>query len=197
MNRFGAMHPRIKPIATPIKMVGPALTVRTRPADNLMAHYATHIAMPGDVLVIDAGGLETNSIWGGLMTHTAKKKGLAGVVIDGAVRDSATIRQLGYPIFARAVSPMNGHKDGPGEVNVIIQCGGVQVKPGDIIVGDDDGVVVVPREDAEIILEKALGFAAKTEKRTKEIQSGSKLVPTEYFKELEEKGIIPKGSTSA
>jgi len=192
MNRFGAMNPKIKPLATPMKMVGPALTVRTRPVDNLMVHYATHIAQPGDVLVVDAGGIEDHSIWGGQMTHTARKKGLAGVVIDGAVRDSAEIRRMGYPVFARAISPMDGHKDGPGEVNVIIQCGGVQVKPGDIILGDDDGVVVIPKEQAKEVLEKAVGFAAKTEKRIKEIESGVKLVPTEYFKKLEEGEVVPR-----
>jgi regulator of RNase E activity RraA len=190
MGRFGAMESEIKPLFGGVRMVGPALTVKTRPGDNLMCHKANSLVEDGDIMVIDAGAYTRVAVWGELMTLIAKAKGCAGIVIDGAVRDSARIKEIGFPLFARAIAPCVGHKDGPGEINFPIQCGGVQVEPGDIIAGDDDGIAVVPAKDAKLILKKAKEFEAKGVKRRKEIESGGPLVPDFVDKTLREKGVI-------
>ncbi|MCS7094451.1 MAG: 4-carboxy-4-hydroxy-2-oxoadipate aldolase/oxaloacetate decarboxylase [Thaumarchaeota archaeon] len=148
------MDPEIKPIAQDVKLVGPALTVNSYPADNVTVHRAMALAKPGDVIVIAASGL-LGVMWGGLMSYQAKRQGIAGVVVDGSVRDVAEIRRMGFPVFARHVSPIGSSKMHPGSINVPVICGGVLVKPGDVIVGDDDGVVVVPREIAAEVLQRA------------------------------------------
>ncbi|SNT48654.1 RraA family protein [Rhodococcoides kyotonense] len=126
------------------KMIGPALTVRTRPGDNLLVHKALSMIEPGDVLVIDAGGDLTNAIIGEIMVTAAVAKGLAGLVVYGAVRDAAALRAGSLPVFARGVTHRGPYKDGPGEVNVPINLGGMIIEPGDLVLGDADGVVSVP-----------------------------------------------------
>lgn len=134
------------------RLVGAALTVKTRPGDNLMVHKAIDLAEPGDVIVVDAGGDLTNSIVGEIMLRLAQKRGVAGFVIDGAIRDTAAFRDDTFPVYARGVTHRGPYKDGPGEINVPVSVGGMIVHPGDIIVGDEDGLVAVPLQEAETLL---------------------------------------------
>jgi regulator of RNase E activity RraA len=127
MGRLGSMDRSIKPIDKGIKVVGPAVTVKLRPGDNPMAHQAIAIAQPDDVIVISAHGNTTNAPWGEIMSLVAQKGGIAGLVIDGAIRDTAAIIKLSFPVFAKASIPTGCDKDGSGEVNVPISCGGCPV----------------------------------------------------------------------
>jgi RraA family protein len=129
-------------------MIGSALTVRTRPGDNLMVHKAIDLAEPGEVIVVDAGGDLTNAIIGEIMTTLAQSRGVAGFVIDGAVRDVDALAASDFPVYARGVTHRGPYKDGPGEINVAVTVGGQVVAPGDIVVGDGDGVLAVPRSEA-------------------------------------------------
>jgi RraA family protein len=154
MNRRACLDARIRPMnGSPL--LGTAITLKTAPGDNLLLYTAIELARPGDVILVDAQGGLSNAIVGELMLVWAQTKGLAGIVIDGAVRDVATIKELKMPVYASGVSPNGPFKNGPGEVNAPISCGGVVVKPGDIIVGDADGVVVIDPLDAEDILAKS------------------------------------------
>jgi len=134
----------VRPISTGCKMVGRAVTVRTYPGDWAKPVEAIDVAEPGSVVVIEAGGTPP-AVWGELATHTCVQKGLAGVVIDGAIRDTAVIRELNFPAFARHITPNAGEPKGMGEIGVPIVISGVRVCPGDWVIGDDDGVIVVPR----------------------------------------------------
>lgn len=187
LGRFSAMHYSIKPVAPNMKMAGTAITVKIRPCDNLLIYKALEIAQPGDVLVIACYEYETNAVWGDLTSMIGKAKGLAGVVTDGMVRDIKGLREVGLPIFARGLTPNSPQKDGPGEINVPVSCGGVIVNPGDILVGDEDGVVVVPKADAEAVIERTRGILAKEEKTVADIQAG-RLIPDWVNKTLAEKG---------
>jgi regulator of RNase E activity RraA len=151
-NTFDA---RVKPIYAPMEpLCGTAFTVKARPGDNLLATKAIHMAQPGDVIVI-AGSYDMSiSVWGGVMSTIAKKKGIAGVVTDGLVRDVAETRQVGLAVFSIGLTPAGPTKEGVGQINVPISVGGVIVNPGDIIVGDEDGVVVVRKEEAEEVLKR-------------------------------------------
>ncbi|HHY46137.1 MAG TPA: 4-carboxy-4-hydroxy-2-oxoadipate aldolase/oxaloacetate decarboxylase [Firmicutes bacterium] len=189
MNRFRVMDPAIKPLSPGTRVAGPAVTVMVRPADNLMLHKAIDLAKPGDVIVVDTGGNVNNAVWGELMTLAALKKGIAGLIVDGAVRDAEEDRRLGFPIFARAVTGRGGDKDGPGEVNFPISCGGVVVEPGDIVIGDDDGVVVVPSGNAEEVLNMARSKMALEVKRKEAIANGV-IIPPWVDNVLKEKGIM-------
>ncbi|HTJ95362.1 MAG TPA: RraA family protein [Pararobbsia sp.] len=137
-----------------VVMCGPAVTVRIRPGDNLMIHKALMMVQPGDVLIVDGGADDTQAVMGGLMRTTCIARQLAGVVVDGAIRDLAEWAEGGMPIYARAHTTRGPTKEGPGEINVPIVCAGLAVLPGDIIVGDADGIVAVPAADAERILRK-------------------------------------------
>lgn len=145
MNRFNAMHHAIKPLGPGMALAGPALTVRLRAADNLFLIKAALMAQPGDVLVVDVGGDCSNAVMGDVIARLARARGIAGIVVDGAVRDLASCLDVGLPVFARCITPAGPDKDGPGHINGAIACGGLSVRPGDIIVGDDDGVVVLPQ----------------------------------------------------
>lgn len=129
-------------------MLGTALTVRTAPGVNLLVHAALDVAQPGDVLVVDGGGDLSRAIAGELMAARALILGVQGFVIHGAVRDAAGFRRRAFPVYARGTTPAGPYKESPGEVNVAIGCGGVVVHPGDIVVGDEDGVAMVPRGPA-------------------------------------------------
>lgn len=142
-------------------LCGPAVTVRVRPGDNLMIHKALMMVQPGDVLVIDGGGDVSQALVGGLMRTTCVARKLAGLVIDGAIRDLCEWAEDGMPIFARAHTHRGPSKDGPGEINVPISCAGMAVLPGDLIVGDADGVIAVPAADAADILQRSLAHLAK------------------------------------
>ncbi|MDP4023577.1 RraA family protein [Methylobacterium sp. NEAU 140] len=151
MNRMAHGGPRLRPLHAGGGMCGAALTVRQRPGDNLLVHAALNRAKAGDVLVVDAGGDLTNAIMGELMLSHAQKIGVAGVVINGAVRDFGWIRANPFPVFAAGVTHRGPYKDGPGEVNATIAIDGMVIEPGDLIVGDDDGFVCVPFDQTEAV----------------------------------------------
>jgi regulator of RNase E activity RraA len=130
------------------RVAGPALTVRTRPGDNLVVHRALDLAEPGDVLVVDAGGFDERAILGEIMGRYAAARGLAALVVDGAVRDAEGLAAGRVPVFARAINHLGPYKDGPGEIHGPVQVGGTVVRSRDVVVGDGDGVVVLPHERA-------------------------------------------------
>ncbi|AIF53485.1 RraA family protein [Pelosinus sp. UFO1] len=151
MNRTSCMDARIRNMnGTPL--LGTAFTVKSRPGDNLMLNKAIDMAASGDVIIVDTAGETGNAITGEMMITWAQQRGIAGFIIDGAVRDAGVIRKMTFPVYAAGVTPKGPYKDGPGEINVSISCGGVVINPGDIIVGDEDGVVVIDPKDAPEIL---------------------------------------------
>lgn len=155
MARMSAGGARLRPMHAGAVMAGPAFTVRTRPGDNLMVHKALDLAEPGDVIVVDAGGDLTNAIIGEIMVAYAERRGLAGMVIDGAIRDSATLRVGDFPVFAAGITHRGPYKDGPGEINVSVALGGMLIEPGDLVVGDADGLLCLPFDHAATILDAA------------------------------------------
>jgi regulator of RNase E activity RraA len=187
MDRLGAMDYRIKPLDPSSRLCGPALTVRTRPGDNLMVWKAIDLAQPGDVLVIGTYGFTTTSTFGENVVKAAKAKGVAGFVCDGMCRDASGIRATGLPAFVLGCVPSSPSKDGPGEIGGSISCGGVAVHPGDVIVGDEDGVVVVPMGDLATVGERLSAIAAKEVRMQADIDAG-RLVPGWVDEVLREKG---------
>jgi RraA family protein len=173
MERLYAGGAMLRPMHNGTKLCGPAFTVRTSPGDNLLVHKAIDIAEPGDVIVVDAGGVNDNAIIGELMSARAEQRGVAGMVIWGAIRDSAELRQGSFPVYASGVTHRGPYKNGPGEINVAISIGGMTVNPGDIVVGDADGLVAIPQDQAEGILASAKAILAKEEKSMKEIKAGT------------------------
>ncbi|WP_294240502.1 RraA family protein [uncultured Sphingomonas sp.] len=155
MSRMTSGGASLRPMHAGGVLAGPAVTVKARPGDNLMLHKALDIAEPGDVVVVDASGDLTNALIGELMTAYAESRGIAGIVIWGAIRDAATIRANAFPVFAAGVTHRGPYKDGPGEVNVPIAIEGMVIRPGDLLLGDDDGLVCVPIADAEQVLKTA------------------------------------------
>jgi len=175
MNRQGVMHSRIKGVFKGIRMAGPAYTVKNQIRENLMSHYALKHAEPGDVLVIDNGGYLEAAGWGELMTLAARIKGLAGVVVDGGVRDSAVLEAMRFPVFSARITPKGTIKHMPGAINGPVVCGDLPVHPGDILVGDDDGVAVVPLGRAEAVLEQARAIQIKEKGLRERINKGESL----------------------
>jgi len=173
MSRMTAAGARVRPMHQGGAMAGVALTVKTRPGDNLMIHKALLLAEPGDVIVVDAGGDLTAALVGELMLSHAIAIGIAGVVINGAVRDYGWIKSNNFPVFAAGVTHRGPYKDGPGEINVPISVGGMVVNPGDIIVGDDDGFVAVPQSDAAELIKMAKKKLADETASLKAIAKGT------------------------
>jgi regulator of RNase E activity RraA len=165
MSRMTAGGPTLRPMHDGAYLSGPAFTVKTRPGDNLMIHKALDLAEPGDIIVVDAGGDLTNSLVGELMTGYAAKRGLGGMVINGAIRDSAILRAGSFPVYAAGVTHRGPYKDGPGEINLPVAFGGMVVHPGDLIVGDADGVLCIPYDEVESI------YAAVREKMAAEAKT--------------------------
>jgi RraA family protein len=155
MSRMTHGGPRLRPFHSGGVLAGPALTVKQRPGDNLLVHAALNRAERGDVLVVDAGGDLTNAIMGELMLAHARQIGMAGVVIYGAVRDYGWIRKNDFPVFAAGVTHRGPYKSGPGEINGTIALEGMVIQPGDLIVGDDDGVICVPYDDTKTVYDAA------------------------------------------
>src|SRR6476659_9656557 len=151
-GRRGALHGRIAALRPRMKLAGPALTVEVRPGDNLMIHAAIALAQPGDVLVIDGKGDQTAALMGTIMMTACKQLGIAGVVIDGAVRDSLEIDEMDFPVFSVGTNPNGPTKNVGGRIGHPVSIGGVTVHPGDFVIGDGDGVVVVEREKIEALL---------------------------------------------
>jgi regulator of RNase E activity RraA len=189
MGRFNFIDAAIQS-RTGRSLHGLAVTVRCRPGDNLMVHKALELAAPGDILVVDTCGNTTNAVFGELMCHTAVACRLGGIVVDGAIRDVSGIGKLGMAAFSRSVCAGSCDKDGPGEVNVPISCGGVVVMPGDVVVGDEDGVAVVPRESALQVLEGVAALIEREHKRVAEIKSGTVFKP-DVDATLRRHGVIP------
>lgn len=169
MNRMAHGGPRLRPLHAGGVLAGVALTVKQRPGDNLMVHAALNRAKAGDVLVVDAGGDLTNAILGELMLAHAQQIGVAGVIINGAVRDSGWIRANSLPVYAAGITHRGPYKNGPGEVNVTIALDGMVIQPGDLIVGDDDGVVCVPFDQTEEV------FAAADKKQRGEAETMARI----------------------
>jgi 4-hydroxy-4-methyl-2-oxoglutarate aldolase len=188
MGRFGFMDPGIRS-RSGLPMFGLAVTVNCRPADNLMVHKALEVAAPGDVVVVNTCGNTTSAVFGELMCHTAAAKKLGGIVVDGAIRDVEGITRLGFPAYSRSVCPGACDKDGPGEINVPVSCGGTVVMPGDIVVGDDDGLAVVPRAHAAEVLELVAQLVTREKARIAEIGRGQ-LFKGEINDILRKKGVI-------
>ncbi|MDW7755820.1 MAG: RraA family protein [Brevefilum sp.] len=176
-ERAGVMHSYIKPIDQASRFAGVALTVRLEPGNQVDCLDALSVAKAGDVIVVDAAGETETSIWGGLMAGLCQMKGVVGAVVDGGIRDTDEIRDLGFYIFSKAIVPRSTHtivsgRMEPIEINVLIQCAGVIVNPGDIIIADEVGVTVIPCEHSEEVLEKAKLQAEKEEETRAAIRAG-------------------------
>lgn len=152
MARMSAGGPRLRPMHKGGVMAGPALTVKTRPGDNLMIHKALDLAVPGDIIVVDGGGDLTNALIGELMVAYSRTRDIGGIVLNGAIRDSAWIGEHDFPVYAAGVTHRGPYKDGPGEINVPIAVDGMVIEPGDLVIGDEDGLVCVPHDQAESVL---------------------------------------------
>lgn len=162
----------LHPYHRPVPMAGTAITVRTRGGDNLAILRAFDQCRPGDVLVVDADGETANALVGGIITFFAASIGMAGMVLDGAVRDVAELGERHFPVYARGHTHRGPYKDGPGAINVPVSVGGMVVRPGDVVVGDRDGVLAFPREIAETLIEKALAQQASEEATMQAIREG-------------------------
>lgn len=165
LNGMSNLDPSIKPLQDSYKVAGRAFTVKIPAGDNTMVLKAIKEASPGDVLVIDAKGESYRAVAGDFVVSLAQKLGIAGMIVDGVIRDLIGVRSLNFPVFSKGTTVAASFKNGAGEINVPISCGGVSITPGDIIVGDADGVVVIPQADAEKVLEKALAKLKKDEQR--------------------------------
>jgi regulator of RNase E activity RraA len=172
MTRLTAGGPRLRPMHKGGRLGGPALTVKCRPGDNLMIHKALDMAQPGDVIVVDAGGDLTNSLFGELMLSYAVTRKLAGIVLNGAVRDIDVVSAGSFPLYAAGVTHRGPYKDGPGEINVPIAIDGMVVHPGDLMLGDADGLLCVPFDDVEQVLAASREKVALEEKTIANIRAG-------------------------
>lgn len=191
MNRLYCMSAAISPLNKVASMVGTAFTVKLPIGDNLMFHKALDMAQPGDVLIIDGAGAMDRSLAGEIMITYAAKRGIAGIVVDGAMRDLDGIKRCPMPIYAKGITPQGPYKNGPGEIGVPVSCGGIVVFPGDIIVGDSDGIVVIRPDDALVVLESAQRkLASETVKLSRYTNQG--LDTAEHAARIE-KAITAKG----
>lgn len=172
MNRMTAGGARLRPMHRQGVLSGAALTVKSRPGDNLMLHYAIDIAEPGDVIVVDAGGDLSNALIGEMMVAYAIKRGVAGIVINGAIRDAASISSEDFPMFAAGITHRGPYKDGPGEINVPISIDGMVVEPGDLIIGDDDGLLCIPYDHVTDVYERAHAKHVAEQKQLEQIANG-------------------------
>lgn len=173
MWRMTAGGPRLRPMHGSTRMAGPALTVRTAPGDNLMIHKAIDISEPGDVIVVDGGGDLTNALIGELMLSQAIKRGVAGIVINGAVRDADAFPERGLPVFAAGVTHRGPYKNGPGEINTAIALDGMVIEPGDMMLGDSDGLLCVPYDQMEAVCVASESKLAAEEKQMADIEAGT------------------------
>ncbi|PRX21647.1 RraA family protein [Paraburkholderia sp. BL18I3N2] len=172
MSRMTAGGAALRPMHDGTPMVGPALTVKCRPGDNLMVHKALDLAEPGDVVVVDAGGDLTNALIGELMTWYAASRKLGGIVINGAIRDAATIKKNPFPVYAAGVTHRGPYKDGPGEINVTVALDGMCIEPGDLVIADADGILCVPFDYMEQVYQEASEKHHAEEKTIVEIEEG-------------------------
>ncbi len=193
-GRRGTMHARVAPVDHRMIVAGPAFTVEVRPGDNLMIHAAIALARPGDVLVIDGKGDQTAALMGTLMLSACKKRGLAGVIVDGSIRDKLEILDLDFPVFSAGFNPAGPTKYVPGRLNHPICAGGITVNPGDLVVGDADGVTVIEREKAPGMMDLAVKKVADEAARLEAIGRGdtaSKWLPAA----LRAAGVLKEGES--
>ena len=192
-GRRGTLDGRISAVVPGVKMAGPAFTIEVRPGDNLMIHAAISMAKPGDILVVDGKGDRTCALMGAIMINACKKLGLGGVILDAAVRDCEELRELGFPVYSVGTNPNGPTKFVPGRINWPISCGGAAIHPGDLIVGDADGVVVVEREKAESLLDLAAKKVADERARIADIVAGRNLRPKWLDGALRAAGVLKEG----
>ncbi len=173
LNRLYAVDSSIKCLSgTGRRLVGPACTVKVYPGDNLMVHKVLDIAQPGDVVVIDARGSTTNAVLGDTVSMKAMHRGIAGFIVDGYVRDLAAVRELDYPVYARGDMPIGPLHRGPGEVNYPVCCGGVVVSPGDVLIADSGGIVVLPRACIEDLCAQLRQYKARLSGYLEKVRKG-------------------------
>jgi RraA family protein len=170
MNRMFCLDSSIRPV-NDNPLLGPAFTVKVRPGDNLLLHKALDMAKAGDIIVVDGHGETSNALIGELMVLWAIKRGIAGIIVDGAIRDVGRLKTVSIPVYAAGISPAGPYKDGPGEINFPVACGGVLINPGDILVGDADGVVVINPNDAADVLKKAKAKSADEQNTINDIEN--------------------------
>ena len=194
-GRRGALSGRIAPLAPSMRFAGPAITVEVRPGDNLMIHAAMAVAQPGDVIVVDGKGDLSSALMGEIMSQQCVALGVVAVVIDGAVRDSEAIRELGFPMFAAGLNPNGPTKSVSGRLNHPISIGGVSVSPGDLVVGDADGVTVIERSKAAAMLPLAVQKVSAETQRIADIKSRKALTPAWLNGALVAAGVIQDGET--
>ena len=176
MGRSCAMNPRIHLVSSPKAqmMAGPAYTVKCRAGDNLALHAALSYCNEGDVLVVSNEEDDTRALMGEvMMAYLRYTKKVAGIILDGPIRDIDEIGKWDFPVYCTGTTPGGPYKEGPGEINVPIACGGISVNPGDIILADPDGVIVIPRKDAETVLKDAKDFQEKDEKKLEAAKNGT------------------------
>ena len=175
MSRLAGSSAALQPWHRKGQLLGVALTVRVAPGDNLMVHKAIDIAQPGDVIVVDAGGITSQAIIGEIMSSMAAARGVVGMVIDGAIRDAGALAAGTFPVYALAATHRGPYKNGPGEIHVPVSIGGMIVYPNDIIVGDEDGLVAIRPDEAPALLTAARAWCDKEEKMLKAIRAGKPL----------------------
>ena len=193
-GRRGALHGRIAALRPRMKLAGTAFTVEVRPGDNLMIHAALALARPGDVLVIDGKGDQSSALMGTIMMTACKQLGLAGVVIDGAVRDSLELDEMDFPVFSTGTNPNGPTKNIGGRIGHPVSCGGVTVHPGDFVIGDADGVVVVEREKIAALLPLAAHKVQAEARRIAQIEQGNTAAPW-LSAALVAAGVLKEGET--
>ena len=162
----------IRPVWNGAQIIGPAVTALNMPGDTLMMHYALELCKPGDVLVVSCAGHNPSATWGKIVTVAGQAKGIAGAIIDGAVRDTTSIREVKFPVWSRSIDPRGSTRKGPGSINVPILCGGVTVNPGDLVMADDDGIIVFPASRMAELLAAAQKRVAREESIMSQLEQG-------------------------
>ncbi len=192
-GRRGTMDGRIAPLSPTMRVCGPAFTIEVRPGDNLMIHAAMAMARPGDVLVIDGKADRSAALMGSIMLNACKRLGFAGAVLDASIRDTEELIELGFPVWAVGANPNGPTKNVPGRINWPIGCGGASVNPGDLIVGDADGVVVIEREKVAWLLPLAAAKVADERQRMADITGGGPIRPKWLEAALVAAGVLKAG----